>query len=129
MQRKSILHVLGLILGMAFVHPVLAHGEHGKPQYGGLYGEAGTFQAELVTGASEVSLYLSVHGEALASQGATAKLLVLAAGDKRELVLTPAGANRLSAKLSSPLAKGSKAVASITLPGKPLATIRYQLSE
>lgn len=125
MQFKSILCVLGI----ALANPVFAHGEHGKPQYGGLYGEAGSFQAELVTGAGEVSLYLSVHGEALASQGATAKLTVLGAGDKRELVLSPAGANRLTAKLGNPLAKGSKAVASITLPGKPLATIRYQLSE
>lgn len=123
MQLKSILCALGLVL----TQPVFAHGEHGKPQYGGLYGEAGSFQAELVTGPAEVSLYLSVHGEVLSSQGATAKLTVLGAGDKRELVLNPAGANRLTAKLGSPLVKGSKAVASITLPGKSVATVRYSL--
>lgn len=106
---------------------VYAHAEHGQPQYGGIYGEAGTFQAELVVKDSKVTIYLSNHGEAVSAKGATGKLIILGAGGKSEVELKPAADNQLVAELKAKPAKGDKAVATITLPGKSAANVRYAI--
>lgn len=103
-----------------------AHAEHGQPQYGGIYGEAGAFQAELVIKDAQATLYLSNHGEALSAQGASGKLTVMGTDGKRSSVnLSPAAGNQLVAKLESKPAAGSKIIASVVLPGRQPANIRY----
>jgi hypothetical protein len=74
----------------------LAHDDHGKPQHGGVVAEASTFQVELVAGPKGPVLYVTDHGKPLSTAGASGKLVVLAAGQKSELALAPAGGNRLA---------------------------------
>lgn len=107
----------------------LAHGhaDHGKPQYGGIYGEAGTFQLELVAHDHEIILYATVHGEPLSTKDASGKLVILSADGKAEVELKPTGGNQLVAKLKTRLASGSKLVANVTLAGKSPANIRYAI--
>jgi hypothetical protein len=104
---------------------VLAHTEHGHPQYGGIYGEAGTFQAELVIKDTQVIIYLSNHGEPVSAKGATGKLVVLSADGKSEVELRPSADNQLLATLKSKPAKGTKIVATLTLGGRKPANVRY----
>lgn len=104
---------------------VMAHAEHGHPQYGGIYGEAGTFQAELVIKDKQAIIYLSNHGEPISTKGATGKLLILAADGKSEVELRPGADNQLVATLKAKPAKGTKAVATLTLEGKKPANVRY----
>lgn len=122
MKLASVLTSVLIALAAPAVH---AHAEHGQPQYGGIYGEAGTFQAELVVKGSQISIYLTVHGEPLSAKGASGKLTILGADGKTEVELKPAADNQLMAHLKSTPAKGAKIVASVTLPGKPAANVRY----
>lgn len=105
-----------------------AHAEHGQPQYGGIYGEAGTFQAELVIKDAQATLYLSNHDETLSAKGASGKLIIMGAdGKSSTVVLVPGVGNQLLAKLENKPAAGSKIIASITLPGRQPANIRYAI--
>jgi hypothetical protein len=104
-----------------------AHEDHGHPQYGGIYGEAGTFQLELVLKDKQTILYATLHGEPLSTKGATGKLTILTASGKTEVDLKPAGENQLVAALQDKLTKGSKVVASVTLEGKKPANVRYAI--
>lgn len=102
-----------------------AHSEHGHPQYGGIYGEAGTFQAELVLKDKQVILYLSNHGEPVSTKGASGKLLILAVDGKSEVELKPSADSQLVATLKAKPAKGTKIVATLMLEGKKPANVRY----
>jgi len=107
---------------------VLAHADHGKPQYGGIYGEAGTFQLELVAGEHALTFYATLHGEPIPTKGASGKVTILdAEGGSSEAVLTPHGSNQLVAKIKSKPATGSKVVANVTMPGQQAANIRYAI--
>lgn len=128
MKFSSILTAIAISVSAAAVAPAAhAHAEHGQPQYGGIYGEAGTFQAELVFKDKEVVLYITQHGEPLSTKGAGGKLTLLGADGKTEAELKPAADNQLVATLASAPGKGSKIVASITLPGKKTANVRYAI--
>lgn len=124
MKLASILISAIIAVAAPAVH---AHAEHGQPQHGGIYGEAGVFQAELVLKETQLTLYISNHGEPVATKGAKGKLTVLGKDGKIEVTLQPAGNDQLVATLPSKPAKGSKAVASITLAGGKPANIKYTL--
>lgn len=106
---------------------VFAHAEHGQPQYGGIYGEAGIFQLELVAKDKQFVLYVTDHGESVSTKGATGKLTVLGTDGKSEVALKPAGENQLIGKVGAKPAKGTKVVATVTLAGKKTATVRFVL--
>ena len=109
---------------------VHAHAEHGQPQHGGIYGEAGSFQAELVVKGARATLYLSNHDEIISAKGASGKLAILGADGKRSTaVLVPGAGNQLVAELEHKPAAGSKIIASITLPGRQPANIRYAIPQ
>lgn len=92
----------------------IAHAEHGQPQYGGVVAEAGMAQFELVAQGDKLIIYVSNHGQAVATAGATGKLTILEGAKKSELDLKPAGDNRLDAKGSA--ASGAKVLISVQLP-------------
>ena len=104
-----------------------AHAEHGQPQYGGIYGEAGNFQAELVIKDTQATIYLSNHGDPVSAKGATGKLTILGADGKSEVELKPTADNQLVATLKTKPVKGDKVMATITLPGKKPANVRYAI--
>lgn len=124
MKLVSILGAAIIAVASTAVH---AHAEHGHPQHGGIYGEAGTFQAELVLKERQITLHISNHGEPVSTKGAQGKLTVLGKDGKIEVTLQPAANDQLVATLPAKPAKGSKAVASITLAGSKPANIKYTL--
>lgn len=122
MKLASILTAAMIAVAAPAVH---AHAEHGQPQYGGIYGEAGSFQAELLIKDTQATIYLSNHGEPVSAKGATGKLTILGADGKSEVELKPAADNQLAATLKTRPAKGTKIVATVTMEGKSAASIRY----
>lgn len=53
--------------------------------------------------------------------------VLLSATDKNEVKLAYAGENKLEAKGNFHVAAGTKALASIALPGKPVINVRFTL--
>ncbi len=107
--------------------PALAHDDHGKPQHGGIVAEAGTFQGELVAGPKGPTLYVSDHGKPVPTAGASGKLVVLAGGQRSDLVLSPAGDNRLAPAQPMPLPKGARAVATVSLKDGRSGALRFDV--
>lgn len=99
--------------------PVWAHAEHGKPQFGGVIAEAGEAQFEIVGQGAKVVVHASNHGAPVDTAGAKGKLILLDGATKSEMMLTPAGTNRLEGAGSLP--RGAKLLILVEWPGrKPL---------
>lgn len=124
MKKLAIPFALSLLLGAG---QVWAHADHLKPQFGGVTADAESFQVELVLKGTEAKLYLTEHGAPVESTGASGKLIVLSGKGKEEVALSPNGYQTLGAKLSAKPGKGSKAVASITVPGRGTGNVRFTL--
>ena len=107
--------------------PAVAHQEHGRPVHGGVVAEAGAFQGELVAAPSGPVLYVTEHGKPVPTAGATGRLVVLAGTQRNELVLAPAGGNRLAPAQSAALPKGAKAVATVTLKDGRNGSMRFEV--
>ena len=73
MKLKKMMTRLGLLglLTAGSLYPLLAqaHAEHGKPQYGGVYAEAGEAQLEIVSKGNEITVYVTHHGEPVPTAG------------------------------------------------------------
>lgn len=97
----------------------LAHAEHGQPQRGGIVAEAGEAQFEIVAKENQLTVFVTNHGAAVATAGASGKLTILAGNSKREVTLKPDGENRMVGQGS--LQATEKLLVTIQLPGaKPL---------
>ena len=95
---------------------VLAHAEHGQPQFGGVVAEAGEAQFEVVGRDGKLVVHVTNHGAPLDTVGATGKLTVLSGTNKQDIQLKPAGGNRLEGAGS--YAAGAKLLLQVQLPGK-----------
>jgi hypothetical protein len=107
-----------------------AAGEHKhdqKPLHGGVVAEASDMDFELVAKADVMTIYVRDHGKAANTTSATAKLTLLTGTEKSEVALAPAGDNKLEAKGSFKVGKGTKAVATVTLQGKKPVNVRFSL--
>jgi len=124
MKNLALPFALSLLLAAS---PTWAHTDHLKPQFGGITADAESFQVELVAKGNQITLYLSEHGAPVESAGASGKLIVLSGKDKEEVALAPNGYQSLGAKLKAKPAKGAKAVATITAPGRDTGTVRFTL--
>jgi hypothetical protein len=126
--RTSISSVAIALMIAAAPLTSFAHADHGKPQYGGIFGEAGKFQTELVAKEQSMTIYLTNHGEAVSAKGASGKLTLLTDGLKTEIELKPSDDGKvLQAKGQYTVKKGTKGVATITLPGEKPASVRYEV--
>lgn len=101
---------------------VAAHEMHGQSMHGGIFAEAGHAQFEIVARDGVLTVYASIHGEALATAGATGKLTVLSGSAKREIELKPAGNDLLQGK--GTLAAGDKLLLNVVWPGQSPLTAR-----
>jgi hypothetical protein len=108
--------------------PARAHSEHGKPQYGGVVGEAGVFQVELVSKPDSLTLYVTDHGKTVSVKGASANLTLLSGTTKTEASLKPSDdGTKLEAKGAFNVVKGTKVIAMVTLAGKSPASARFEV--
>ena len=96
-----------------------------KPLHGGVVVEVKDMDYELVAKPTMIQLHLRDHGKAANLSKATAKLTLLTGTEKQEVELKPAG-DKLEATGSFKVGPGTKAVAIVTVAGKP-STARFTL--
>lgn len=96
-----------------------------QPRHGGVVVEVKDMDLELVARPTVIQLYLRDHGQAADLSKATARVTLLSGSDKQEVALKPAG-DRLEATGSFKVGPGTKAVAVVTVAGKP-STARFSL--
>jgi hypothetical protein len=106
--------------------PVFAHGTL-EPAHGGVIVEGKSITAELVATPERLEVYLSNHGEPVDARGASAEVLLLSAGKKAAVSLTPAEGNRLSGSGDYQLAPGAKAIVKLSLPDAASEQLRFSL--
>jgi hypothetical protein len=103
-----------------------ADGDH-KPKYGGVVAVVKDVQYELVAKPDSIVLFIEDHGKKIGTKDATAKLTLLAGSEKTDVALVPVGENGLEAKGAFKVPAGTKAVATVTLAGKPAVNVRFEL--
>ena len=96
-----------------------------KPLHGGVVAEVKDMDFELVAKPTAIQLYLRGHGKSPDVSKATAKVTLLSGTEKQEVELKPKG-DRLEATGSFKVGPGTKAVAVVTIAGKP-ATVRFAM--
>jgi hypothetical protein len=101
------------------------HAHEHKPLHGGVVVEVKDVDYELVARPTVIQLHLRDHGKAVDVSRATAKVTLLTGIEKQEVELKPAG-DKLEAAGSFKVGPGTKAVATVTVAGKP-ATVRFAM--
>ena len=102
-----------------------AHAHDHQPLHGGVVVEVKDMDYELVAQPGSLQLYLRDHGKPVDLAKASARLTLLTGSDKQDVELKPAG-DKLAASGSFKLGPGTKAVAVVTVNGKP-STARFTL--
>lgn len=103
------------------------HTEGTKPLYGGVVTKVKDINYELVAKPNTIALYIHDHGKPVAVKGVDASVMLLSASGKVDVSLAPAGQNKLEAKGNFNVAAGTKAVATVTLPGEPVVNAKFTL--
>ena len=111
--------------GAAFAADGHDHGHEHKPLHGGIVTEVKDMDYELVAKPDTLQIHLRDHGKAVDVSKASAKVTLLTGTKKQEVELKPAG-DKLEATGSFKVGPGTKAVAVVTVNGKP-ATARFTL--
>lgn len=107
--------------------PAFAAGEHDhSPKHGGIVVELKDLDMELVVKPEIIQLYVRDHGKPIKIDGGKAKLTLLTGSEKSDVPLL-AGGEKFEAKGSFKVAAGTKAVAVVTLAGKPPVTARFAI--
>jgi hypothetical protein len=121
-------HIALMFAAVTLAASGIAHadGDH-KPKYGGIVTVVKDVQYELVAKPDSVALFIEDHGRKVGTKGATAKLTLLSGGDTTEIALAPVGENGLEAKGAFKVPAGTKAVATVTLAGKPAVSARFEI--
>jgi hypothetical protein len=125
MKTQALLATLTLaVAGTAFASGAKHdHAHDHKPMHGGVVVEVKDVDYELVAKPTVIQLYLRDHGKGIDVSKATAKVTLLTGSAKQEAELKPAG-GKLEATGSFNIGPGTKAVAVVTLAGKP-STVRF----
>ncbi|MBA3591042.1 hypothetical protein [Methylibium sp.] len=125
-MKHFIVHVaLANLAGLAAAPAVAVDDAH-APKHGGVIVEAKGVDLELVAKPDLIQIYPTDHGKPMKITSGSAKLTLLTGSDKSEVPLALVG-DKLEAKGSFKMAKGTKAVAVVTLNGKPPVTARFEL--
>jgi hypothetical protein len=123
---KLKLHIAAASIAMALAGTAYAAGAHDhSPKHGGVVVEVKDMDYELVAKATVIQLHLRDHGKAADVSKATAKVTLLNGTEKQEVELKPAG-DKLEATGTFKVGPGTKAVAVVTVSGKP-STARFTL--
>ncbi|MBP6903341.1 MAG: hypothetical protein KBC73_24850 [Burkholderiaceae bacterium] len=102
------------------------HAHEHKPLHGGVVVEVKDMDYELVARPTTIQLYLRDHGKPAEIAKASARLTLLTGSEKQEVELRPAG-DRLEASGSFKLGPTTKAVAVVSMAGRPAASVRFVL--
>lgn len=127
MKTKTLLSTIALTLATTAFAAGEKH-EHAhehKPLHGGVVVEVKDIDYELVAKPTMIQLHLRDHGKPADVSKATAKVTMLSGTEKQEVELKPAG-DKLEATGNFKVGAGTKAVAVVTVAGKP-ATVRFTI--
>ena len=111
---KKLIGTMVFCLASLMSAAACAHGTP-TPNHGGVVMAVDEIWLELVVRGDVVELYLEDDGDPMDSTGVTGKLSV---AGKPDLVLVPAGGNKLKAANKVPLSKGSKVNAVLLMADK-----------
>ena len=95
-------------------------------KHGGIFIETKALDFEVVARPDLLQVYPRDHGKQVRLDGAQGKMTLLNGTEKTEVALTPVG-DRLEAKGSYKVVKGTKGIASVTLVGKPAVLARFEV--
>ncbi len=124
-MKSKFTFLAALTLAAMVAAPVKASGDH-TPKNGGLMVETKAGDFEIVAKPDSLQIFFTDHGKSVKFDGAKAKVTLLNGTEKSEAELLPAG-NKMEAKGSFKVAKGTKGIAVLTLAGKPPATARFEI--
>ena len=116
--------IIAALTGFSLFALPVAAGAHGsmKPVHGGIVTMTGETVVELVRAPKGVDIYITEEDEPLAASGFTGKLIVTAAGAKKETPLVAQAGNKLTAPgLKVPA--GAKVVVALTAKGNGAKTL------
>lgn len=111
--------------GFAFAAGGHDHGHEHKELHGGIVTEVKDMDYELVTRPEVIQLYLRDHGKPVDVANVSAKLTILTGAEKQEIELRSTG-QWLEAKGNFKVS-GGKAVALVSIKGKPPVSVRFML--
>lgn len=100
--------------------------DHG-PQFGGVVREAHGVAYELVARPDKLTLYASDHGKPVSIQNATAEAVIYGGSGKTTARFEPAGDDHLSARGAFKVGVGTRAVVTVSMPGKPATKLTFKL--
>ncbi|RZJ27130.1 MAG: hypothetical protein EOO54_00320 [Haliea sp.] len=126
MKRIYLPLTLAASLALTAGSALAAGGHAHDPKFGGVVVETKAGDLEIVAKPDTLQIYISDHGKAVKLEGAKAKVTLLNGTEKSEAELAPAG-DKLEARGSFKVAKGTKGMAVVTLAGKPPATARFEV--
>lgn len=105
---------------------VLVYVDYGKFQYGGIYGEVGIFQLELVVVEYMFIFYVILYGELIFIKGVSGKVIIFGVdGSSSEVQLVVVGDNQLVVKIQYKFVLGSKIFVVVLMLGKLVVNICY----
>jgi hypothetical protein len=119
-------HTIALAALIACAGAAFAGQDHHAPKHGGIFVETKALDFEVVAKPELIQVYVQDHGVPVKLDGARGKVTLLNGSEKTEVELTPV-ADRMEAKGSFKVAKGTKGIASVTLAGKSAATARFEI--
>ena len=128
-RMKQVLSILALTSMFTLPAIVQAHGDEAEAKHGGVMSVVKDVAYELVAKPDTLTIYVEDHGKAVDTKAATAKVTMLNGSQKTEANLVPAGENKLEAKGKFDIKDSTKVISIVTLPGKPAATVRFNLKQ
>ena len=118
--------LLASLLTFSIASATAGSGHDLKPKFGGVVVETKAGDVEIVAKPDSIQIHITDHGKVVKLEGAKAKVTLLNGAEKSEVTLSPAG-DKLEAKGTFKVAKGTKGVALVTLAGKPATTARFEI--
>ena len=125
MYLKIVSRAAFMTVAMLASASILAGGNHEHAaSHGGIYVKNKTLDIEVVAKTDVIQVYLGDPGKPVPLMGVKAKVTLLNGTEKSEVELVPAG-DKLEAKGTFKVAKGTKGVVLVTQAGKPGTTARF----
>ena len=126
-MTNNLKFLVGFALAVCIAGPAVAADDHNHaPKNGGIVVETKAGDFEIVAMPDLLQVFISDHGKPVSLDGAKAKITLLNGVEKSEADLLPVG-NKMEAKGSFKMTKGSKGIVVLTLAGKPPATARFEV--
>lgn len=118
-KSKAVAAVAALILSVSNLAVAGEKDHDSAPRHGGIVSVVNDVNYELVAKPDQITLYIIDHGKPVDTKGASATLTLLSSAGKSEVMLSPAGENKLHASGSFKVDKGTKVAGTVTTGGKP----------